>query len=69
MVSEEHKWLDVVFGDGVRNRRKELGMTQTELGKLLGVSKFRICEIDRKSTRLNSSHNRSCDRSRMPSSA
>ena len=45
---------------------KNLGFENTALGFLAGFTGNRIQELDRKSTRLNSSH---ANESRMPSSA
>src|SRR5690625_6049319 len=45
-----------VLGKMVRAARKERHLTQEQLGKLVGVKKAQISKLDRKSTRLNSSH-------------
>lgn len=39
-------WLDKVFGENVKRRRKELGLTQEEFGKILGVTKPRVSELE-----------------------
>ena len=63
------------IGPRLKQRRKEMRIKQTEMAKELGVSQTYLsnieggrtnCSIDRKSTRLNSSH---YQQSRMPSSA
>ena len=63
------------FNRIIKLLRKERGITQKQAAEDLGVSQallshyekgIRECGLDRKSTRLNSSHSR---KSRMPSSA
>lgn len=37
----------MTIGERIRNRRKELKMTQDELGSLLGCTKSAICKVER----------------------
>jgi DNA-binding XRE family transcriptional regulator len=46
-MSTRNKNADLSFGDFIKNHRLGEGLTQSKLAELLGISKQRVCDIEK----------------------